>query len=181
MSNSSFLKPLVVAFLVLCAGCGLQSAFRTDALVPADAVSLPVPFVAQVDRTDCGPAALASVLEFRGRPFPLEYVTRQVHTPAMQRTLLPDMENFAASLGFSTRSGRGDAAFLRERVAAGSPVIVLLDLGGPFFSQGHYAVVYGYASTGFLLHAGARGEVFVRDDEFLKAWERMNRLYLLVE
>lgn len=181
MSSNSLLRPLAVAVLLLCAGCGMPAAFRADTPIPADAVSLPVPFVRQADRTDCGPAALASVLEFRGRAIPLEDITRQVHTPAMQRTLLPDMENYAASMGFSTRTGRGDAAFLRERVATGSPVIVLLDLGGPFFSQGHYAVVYGFSSAGFLLHAGTQGGVFVRDAEFLEAWTPMNRLYLLVE
>jgi ABC-type bacteriocin/lantibiotic exporter with double-glycine peptidase domain len=159
----------------------MRAAFRADAPVPADAVTLPVPFIRQTERSDCGPAALASVLAFRGKATTLEDVTRQVHTPAMQRTLLPDMENYAASLGFPTRSGRGDAAFLRERVAAGSPVIVLLDLGGPFFSQGHYAVVYGFSSAGFLLHAGTQGGVFIRDAELLEAWEPMNRLYLLVE
>jgi ABC-type bacteriocin/lantibiotic exporter with double-glycine peptidase domain len=167
--------------MLLWAGCGLQSAFRADATAPADAVRLAVPFVHQKGGTDCGPAALASVLAFLGRPLPLEDITTQVHTPAMGRTLLPDMENFAASLGLSTRSGRGDPTLLRRSIDAGSPVILLLDLGGPFYSRGHYAVIYGHAPGGFLLHAGTQDDIFVGEGDLLEAWNPMNRLYLVVE
>jgi ABC-type bacteriocin/lantibiotic exporter with double-glycine peptidase domain len=172
---------MTLALLLICAGCGLGPAFRADTPAAPDAARLDVPFVPQADRTDCGPAALASVLAFRGRHVPLEDIARRVHTPAMQRTLLPDMENYARSLGFSTRSGRGDTDLLRLAVDAGSPVIVLADMGGPLFSQGHYLVVYGHDAAGFLLHAGTRGGLYVRDADLLQAWNRMNRLYLVVE
>lgn len=172
---------MTLALLLLCAGCGLGSAFRAESFAGPGAVRLDVPFVAQTDRTDCGPAALASVLAFRGRPVPLAEVTAQVYTPAMQRTLLPDMENYARSLGLSTRSGRGDAAQLRNALDAGSPVIVLADMGAPFYSQGHFLVVYGHDAAGFLLHAGTQGYLYVRDDDLLQGWKRMNRLYLVVE
>ncbi|WP_084435502.1 cysteine peptidase family C39 domain-containing protein [Desulfomicrobium escambiense] len=181
MSSNNLCRATYLALLLLCAGCGLGSAFRAASFAAPEAVRLDVPFVQQTGRTDCGPAALASVLAFRGRHIPLDEVTRRVHTPAMQRTLLPDMENYARSLGFSTRSGSGDTAVLREAVNAGSPVIVLANMGGPFFSQGHYLVVYGHDERGFLLHAGTRGSLYVRDDELLQGWNRMNRLYLVVE
>jgi ABC-type bacteriocin/lantibiotic exporter with double-glycine peptidase domain len=172
---------MTLVLLLICAGCGLGPAFRDDTPAAPDAARLDVPFVPQADRTDCGPAALASVLAFRGRHVPLEDIAGRVHTPAMQRTLLPDMENYARSLGFSTRSGRGDTDLLRLAVDTGSPVIVLADMGGPLFSQGHYLVVYGHDSAGFLLHAGTRGGLYVRDADLLQAWNRMNRLYLVVE
>lgn len=181
MSSSNLCRAATLALLLVCAGCGLGPAFRADASAAADAVRLDVPFVRQADRTDCGPAALASVLAFRGRRVPLDEITRHVHTPSMQRTLLPDMENYARSLGFPTRSGRGDADLLRKAVDAGSPVIVLADMGGPLYSQGHFLVIYGHDAAGFLLHAGTQGGLYVRDDDLLRGWNRMNRLYLVVE
>ena len=179
MSSSNLRRAL--ALLLICAGCGLGSAFREASFADPGAVRLAVPFVRQVDRTDCGPAALAAVLAFRGRQVSLEEVTKRVHTPAMQRTLLPDMENYARALGFSTRSGSGDTNLLRQSIDAGSPVIVLADMGGPFFSQGHYLVVYGHDAGGFLLHAGTRDALYVRDDDLLQGWNHMKRLYLVVE
>jgi ABC-type bacteriocin/lantibiotic exporter with double-glycine peptidase domain len=172
---------MTLALLLVCAGCGLGPAFRADNAAAPDAVRLDVPFVPQADRTDCGPAALASILAYRGRQVPLDEIVRRVHTPAMQRTLLPDMENYARALGFATRSGRGDTDLLRRAVDAGAPVIVLTDMGGPLFSQGHYLVIYGHDAAGFLLHAGTRGELYLRDADLLQGWNRMNRLYLVVE
>lgn len=144
-------------------------------------VTLKVPFVSQSQRNDCGPAALASVLAYRGENVSLEAVTEGVFTPALQRTLLPDMENYAASLGFQVRSGRGDLAFVRERINEGLPVILLVDMGRKLFSQGHYVVVFGHDPNGFLMHAGTMGNVFLPTKELQSRWKRMNNLYLVLE
>lgn len=167
--------------LILGAGCVRHSASRMIVHSPAETAILDVPFVPQAQKNDCGPAAMASVLAFHGQDIPLEEITRRVFTPALQRTLLPDMENFAASLGFSVRSGRGDPAFLREQINGGLPVILMLDTGRWAFSRGHYVVVFGHRPDGFLIHAGNDPNVFIRDRHLLQQWDRMNRLYLLLE
>lgn len=135
----------------------------------------------QIQKNDCGPAALASVLAYHGENISLSTVTEGVFTPALQRTLLPDMENYAASRGFAVRSGRGDMDFVTERINEGLPVILLVDMGRGTFSQGHYVVVFGHDSRGFLMHAGTRKSVFITAEELQGRWERMNCLYLVLE
>jgi len=163
------------------AGCVQRPAFQPDRAVTDRTVRLEVPFVSQARINDCGPAALASVLAFHGLDTSLDEVTRAVFTPVLDRTLLPDMENHARRLGFSTRSGRGDADALRRDIDLGLPVIILLEMGGPMFSQGHYVVVFGHDPEGFLMHVGDRADMFLSRRELLERWEPMNRLYLVLE
>ena len=181
MSSNNVVRLLAAILLLSCAGCVQRAAFRTAPEPSARTVRLDVPFIAQANRADCGPAALASVLEFHGRRVPLDEITRRVFTPKMERTLLPDMENYARSLGVRTRSGQGDPAFVRGLVDAGTPVILLLDMGGALYSQGHYAVVFGHDGNGFILHAGIRKNAYLTDGELLERWQPMNRLYLVLE
>lgn len=164
-----------------CAGCLQRPAFQPVQGSLAHTVRLNAPFIPQTQSNDCGPAALASVLAFHGQAVPLDEVTRRVFTPVLERTLLPDMENYARALGFSTRSGRGNPAQLRDWINAGTPVILMFNMGGRMFSQGHYVVVYGHDPGGFLMHIGTRAEMYLPDQALLEGWEPMNRLYLVVE
>lgn len=179
--SSIDVRLLAALLLLVCAGCGADPAFVPVPRGANKMVRLDVPFVAQTHRTDCGPVALASVLAFHGRNVPLEEVTRNVFTPAMSRTLLPDMENYARRLGFPARSGRGDIAFLRNRINEGRPLILLLDMGGTLASQGHYVVVIGHDAGGFVLHAGTLENAYLPDADLLARWEAMRRLYLVLE
>jgi ABC-type bacteriocin/lantibiotic exporter with double-glycine peptidase domain len=167
--------------LLVMAGCVQRPAFQSGRDVTARTVRLEVPFIPQTKVNDCGPAALASVLAFHGRDASIHEVTEAVFTPVLERTLLPDMENHARRLGFSTSSGRGDLDMLRARLDSGTPVILMLEMGGRMFSQGHYVVVFGHDPEGFLMHVGTRADMFLPDHELLERWEPMNRLYLVVE
>jgi ABC-type bacteriocin/lantibiotic exporter with double-glycine peptidase domain len=140
-----------------------------------------VPFRAQAAEDDCGPAALASLLAHRGMDLPVEEITRHVYTPALRGSLLPDMENYARGQGFTTRSGRGDLALLREAVTSGRPVLIPMETGTMALSRPHYVVVFGYDSQGFLVHAGVRENVFINSGALLSRWEKMNRLFLFLE
>ena len=172
---------MVLILGVALAGCLQRPAFQPARDHFSSVARLDVPFVSQNLGNDCGPAALASVLAFRGRNLDVDEVTRGVFTPALGRTLLPDMENYARSLGFSTRSGRGDTGLIRESIDAAKPVILMLEMGGRMFSQGHYVVVYGHDPEGFLMHVGNRAEMYLPEQELRERWEPMNRLYLIVE
>ncbi len=140
-----------------------------------------VPFRAQQARDDCGPAALASVLAHRQVDIPLNEITREVYSPVLGGSLLPDMENFAAALGFRTRSGRGDLELLRQTVASGRPVILPLQTGFGPLSKPHYIVVFGFDGERFLVHYGTREGVFLPAKALLARWEPMDRLYLYLE
>lgn len=140
-----------------------------------------VPYHPQEAREDCGPAALASLLNHRGGKVSVAEIGREVYSAKLGGTLLPDLENYARRQGYATRSGRGDLQLLRRNVAAGRPVIALIETGFWAVSRPHYIVVFGYDDDRFLVHAGTREAVFIEAPELLNRWEKMNRLYLYLE
>jgi ABC-type bacteriocin/lantibiotic exporter with double-glycine peptidase domain len=140
-----------------------------------------VPHRAQQAADDCGPAALASMLAFRGREVPVADIAAAVYTPALGGSLLPDLENYARRLGFATRSGRGEQALLRQSIDAGQPVLIPIETGFSVYSRPHYLVVFGYDPKRYLAHAGSAGTVFIAAADLLPRWERMGRLYLILD
>lgn len=172
---------LLLALLLAGGGC---SPFRSPPPQAGGSVlqGLPnVPFRAQQSRDDCGPAALSSLLAHRGLEVSVADITRDVYSPALGGSLLPDLENFARSRGFATRSGRGDLALLRRTLAAGRPLIIPLETGLGPLTRPHYLVLYGADAQGFLAHAGVREAVYIADADLLPRWDKMNRLYLHLE
>lgn len=172
---------LLLLALLFAGGC---SPFRQEPWSPGQpglhAVA-EVPYRQQLTRDDCGPAALASLLAHRGRDLPVAEIGREVYTPALGGSLLPDLENYARRQGFPTRSGRGDLSLLRRQVDAGRPVLIPVETGFWVVSRPHYLVVFGYDQGRFLAHAGTREGVSLDSAELDALWGRMNRLYLYLE
>lgn len=146
----------------------------------AEGIYLDVPFVPQNQENDCGPAALASILAYQNHVLPLETITAQVFTPALGRTLLPDMENFAQSLGLHPVTGSGDLDMLERQITHEIPILLLLDMGR-MTSRGHYVVLVGHVSGGFLIHSAHDAYQFIAADTLKRRWSRMNNLYLYLE
>lgn len=137
-----------LAALVCLGGC--ISLPQSEALRGAVPAGLPprveltqVPFHLQDDFL-CGPASLAMVFNAAGVPASVESVTPMVYLPGRQGSLQAEM------LGATRRSGLVAytlapelEAVLRE-VAAGTPVVVLLNLAIRLYPIWHYAVIVGY-------------------------------------
>lgn len=176
----SFLCRLLLLAMVL--GAAACSPFHTAPPVAEvrPAVLLEVPFVPQKERDDCGPAALASLLAYRGHAVPVETLRGEVFSPRLGGTLLPDLENYVQRLGLPARSGRGDLPLLRNVLDAGNPLIIPLELGWGPLTRPHFVVVRGYGASLFHLHAGVRGSVVIGEDDLRKRWEEMNLLYLYI-
>jgi ABC-type bacteriocin/lantibiotic exporter with double-glycine peptidase domain len=140
-----------------------------------------VPFYPQAGPYDCGPAALASLLAHRGLVVAPDSIVREVTSPVLRGSLLPDLENYARRQGFATRSGRGDLALLRQAIEEGRPVLIPLEMGLRPISYPHYIVVFGHDEAGFLVHAGEKEAVVIAADELDRRWAAMNRLFLWLE
>jgi len=169
--------------LVALTACGCTP-FRQEFWAPGQSglrVIEGVPYRPQQQSDDCGPAALASLLAYRGVNVSVDEIARAVYEPKLGGSLLPDMENFARRLGFGTKSGRGDLDLLRQAIDAGRPVIIPIETGFWRLSRPHYLVVFGYDQRRFLVHAGVKDGVFIDADDLLRRWEKMNRLYLYLE
>lgn len=167
--------------LCLAAACSPLRAPSGSIKATAGRIIDGVPFYAQQGRYDCGPAALASLLAQRGASVSLERVRAATYTPALQGSLLPDLENYARSLGYETRSGRGDLALLRETINAGTPVLIPLEMGRWGVARPHYLVVFGYAGRDFVVHAGKQARMTIAAAELDRRWQNLNRLYLYLE
>ena len=104
-----------------------------------------VPFFPQLDH-ECGPAALATVMVYRGVAVTPQALVEKVYLPQRRGSL--QIEMLAAPRASGLVSWQLEPKFedvLRE-VEAGNPVIVLQDYGVWPVSYWHYAVVVGFDS-----------------------------------
>ncbi|MDP2795525.1 MAG: PA2778 family cysteine peptidase [Sulfurisoma sp.] len=116
-----------------------------------------VPFFAQ-DDYQCGPAALAMVLQASGANATPEALIEQVYLPARQGSLQVEI------LASTRRHGRiayelaASLPDVLSEVAAGNPVIVLQNTSIRMMPLWHYAVVVGYdlEKKEILLRSGSR-------------------------
>jgi len=127
-----------------CAGLAPQTAALMEGLPPGlpERVELTaVPFFPQAEY-QCGPAALATVLVNSGVQTTPEALVPQVYLPARKGSLQVEMLAAARRNGLvSYQLAPSFTAMMRE-LAAGTPVLVLQNLG---ISEGwHYAVAVGY-------------------------------------
>ncbi len=102
-----------------------------------------VPFVPQTP-LHCGPAALATALGHAGLPADLAALSEGVFLPARGGSLSAEMAGAARRAGAVAMRVGPRLADLLATVAAGEPVVLLLNLGLDWLPQWHYAVLVGY-------------------------------------
>jgi len=130
----------------------------------ADLVGAPLagalpPAVRQRGPRDCGPAALATVLAWRGRPAGEEAVLRLAHVRADGVTLA----ELARLAGAFELPGRWYAVPRRRLASLPTPFIAHL-------RSGHYVAVDRRVGDFLLLADPARGLVLERRARFVRAW-----------
>ncbi|MGB7293720.1 MAG: C39 family peptidase [Thermodesulfobacteriota bacterium] len=140
-----------------------------------------VPFVRQRDKF-CGPAAMASVMNFYGQNVSQDEIAKEVYSPELKGALISDMENFAREMGYNASTVNGDENTLISLVDEGIPSIILVDLGIWVVSVPHYYVVYGYneSKETFIINTGFTSSKEINFKDLDKEWEKMNRLMLIV-
>lgn len=148
---------------------------------PARVIIDGVPFVKQKDKY-CGPAAMASVMQFYGRDVGQDEIAEAVYTPGLDGALISDMENYARAEGYRTEAVNGGEESLAALVDEGVPAILLVDRGKWKVSVPHYYVVYGYdaAKGTFILHTGDKGGQEIPFEKLDGEWKKMNRLMLVI-
>lgn len=164
--------------MIVLAACSLQpQSSPEDPLTELTGV----PFFPQTIH-ECGPAALATVLNYSSAAATPEDLAHEVYIPERQGSLQIEM------LAATRRHGRlpfviePNLDTLRAELAAGLPVLVLQDLGALWIHRWHYAVVVGYepATDVLILRSGTDRRRFESVDRFIYSWERAGRWGMLV-
>lgn len=142
------LGPLTLGPLVLgpLAGCAVQAGAwmgEPPAGLPLRAELTKTPFFPQTDLY-CGPAALATALGAIGIAASPGTLSRDVFLPTRGGSLQAEMLAGARRHGAVAVRTPGTVEALLREVAAGSVVVVLLNLGLAIAPRWHYAVVVGY-------------------------------------
>jgi ABC-type bacteriocin/lantibiotic exporter with double-glycine peptidase domain len=174
----------------LCGALSLASCYRGSARDAApsalaadhDWVRVDVPEVRQVGSSDCGAAALASVLGYWHRPVSLAEMSRALETGSGGASA-GALEHYARQRGLSAYVFYASVADLRHELAARRPVIVgVIKPYSPKRGVSHYEVVTGYdpVRERVLTFDPAHG---LRENSlagFLAEWEPTRRLALVV-
>jgi tetratricopeptide (TPR) repeat protein len=166
---------------VLIAGC----AQRIIPPFPVDATNVvelaDTPFYAQ-ETHECGPAALATVLDASGAAVTPDELVPQIFMPGRRGSL--QVELIAASRRHQripyVLAAQIDALF--AEIAAGHPVLVLQDLGVGPLHVWHYAVVIGYAAQTqrIVLRSGTTRRLEMRYADFVRSWQKSEQWALVV-
>lgn len=168
-----------IVFLIL-AGCGSvpeanYHADRADGR-PAHVELADVPFYPQ-EQYQCGPATLAMVLTYAGVVRTPEDMTGQVYLPGREGSLQPEMQAATRRAGLLpyTLNTKPDA--LLQELAAGHPVVVLLNLRFDSLPEWHYAVLVGYdlARKEVVMHSGNNRHLIMTLHDFDHSWAKAGR------
>jgi tetratricopeptide (TPR) repeat protein len=178
--NCRVLGMFSAVLVFLLSGCAAQLPSRDVHPVPDRVFLQNVPFHPQ-KRYQCGPAALAMLLEWNGVEVSLPQLNEEVYSPALKGSLQPAVIASARRNGFVAYPIRGMTALMTE-LNAGHPVMVLQNLGFSWIPRWHYAVVIGY-DRGFdkvALHTGTDAASWLSATAFSNTWGRSQHWGLLV-
>jgi hypothetical protein len=169
-SRNSDRAVLVAVCALAISGCALQS--PQPELYAVDELS-DVPFFPQTDY-DCGPAALATILNSAGVPVSVAELIDAVYIEGIKGSLQVELLAATRRQGLIPVPVGASAMQLLEEIEAGRPVLVMQNLGFTRAPVWHYAVVVGYAAdrNRFVLRSGAEARRMERESRFLKTWRR---------
>ena len=177
---------LALAAVFLLAGCA--TAPQSAGLASAPPADLPprieldeTPFFPQ-EQYQCGPAALATVLNARGVDASLDALVDEVYIPARQGSLQAEMRAAARARGLVAYRLEPELEAILREVAAGNPVVVFQNLGLSVLPEWHFAVVIGYdlEAEELILRSGPIQRHVNSFARFERTWARGERWAFLV-
>jgi len=176
--------------LLVCLLClqGCSTAYQSRQTLNDIAEDLPpavelsqTPFFPQTEH-QCGPAALATVLQSHHVDALPQTLSSQLYIPAREGSLQVEMAVTARRYGMLPYPLDPEFADLLAEIAAGNPVLVLQNLGFDWWPQWHYAVVIGYDITNneLTLRSGTTKRWQTTFASFERTWERADNWALVI-
>jgi hypothetical protein len=168
------LAALAPAWLAACAAPPQTAALRQASTGPRRPVELhDTPFFPQTE-LHCGPAALATVLAAAGRPADLATLGEEIFLPGRGGTLQVEMLAGARRHAVLPVRVAPRLEALLDELDAGTPLVVLQNLGLSFMPRWHYAVLVGHdiARDELVLRSGTTKRATVGFTPFEHTWAR---------
>jgi tetratricopeptide (TPR) repeat protein len=149
--------------------------------LPARVELADTPFFPQT-RYQCGPAALATVLNARGVTIAPDELVPQVYLPGREGSLQAEIIAAVRRQGLLAVAVEPAFDALLAEIAAGHPVLVLQNLGLNWLPRWHYAVAVGYdlARQELVLRSGTEPRRITPFGVFLNTWNRSARWGIVV-
>jgi tetratricopeptide (TPR) repeat protein len=176
------LTRLLAGFLlVLLSACASITHFQPPADLPQSVEIARTPFYPQRSH-QCGPSALAMLLNFHHQQVTPDELTDQIYLPARKGSLQIELASAARHHGFLAYRLAPELSELFSEVAAGNPLIVLQNLGFSWYPLWHYAVVIGYdlKEGQILLRSGTDYLRKISLTAFINTWGRSGNWALVV-
>lgn len=177
-TTPAFAGVFVCALLALgLAGCATPQVSSLVQHWPSDVPALSeikeVPFYPQ-EEYECGPAALAMVLQTAGVAVLPEQLVEQVYLPGRKGSLQIELLAASRRNGLAAYLLQPKLEALLREVAAGNPVLVLQNLSLAFYPVWHYAVVIGFdrERNQIILRSGRSERLDMSLFTFERTWAR---------
>ena len=171
----------LVAGLVL-AGCSHYPLKDPDlSQLPASAELRDLAWFAQEDN-QCGPASLATLLDFNKIRVTPEQLKPSLYIPEKGGTLQLELTARARQYGLIPYQIEPKIADLFAELSAGHPVLVMQNLGFSELPQWHYAVAIGYdlEQQHIVLRSGPHPRYETDLSLFIKTWQRADSWALVI-
>lgn len=131
----------------------------------------------------CGPSALATVLDYQGLKIIPDDLTEKVYLPEKKGSLQLEMIATARSYGLQAYKINPDLNTILKEINQGNPVLVFQNLSLQYWPQWHYAVIVGYDlnKAELILRSGEYRRHITRFSTFERTWQRAKHwAYILV-
>lgn len=169
----------IFLFLFTLLSCTPGPSFREFLLKKQEGISQVyyienVPFFKQ-SKYNCGPSALASVLNFYGKKIIMDEIISALTKNTIRGSLNIDMLLFPRRFGLITEMVNGDIELIKNYIRNGTPVVLLIDNGFSIYRIPHYIVVIGFddADNIFVAHWGNEENRIISAEDLKRRWSRM--------
>jgi hypothetical protein len=175
---------LLFLLLLLSSGCATLQTDRvraTASAFPQPVELTEVPFFPQ-EEYQCGPAALATVLNVTGVTITPDQLVQEVYLPKRQGSLQLEMIGAARRHGRVPYVLRPELESLFAEVASGNPVLILQNLSFWWYPKWHYAVVVGFdlPHDRIVLRSGLEPRHDIPIEIFERTWRRSHYWAMVV-